>query len=263
MLALEAGASLPTSSVSVFVKRPVNERPLSPVRVEDLAKTIDHTLLRPEASISDVQRLCREAAKYHFATVCVLPYWVPFVSRELADTDVKVCSVISFPYGADTTKAKIDAVEEAITQGAGELDVVMNIPAMLAGDVMYVRAELRKVVHTARMLAVNTGRGQVIVKIIIETCYLTTKYKRLACKIVESAGADFVKTSTGIGPRGATVRDVELLRDCLSESVAVKASGGIRTYPEAEMMINAGAARIGTSAGVQIMREFLGERQAL
>jgi deoxyribose-phosphate aldolase len=233
------------------------------VRVEELAKTIDHTLLRADATSLDVQRLCAEATEYHFATVCVLPHWVPFAAQELASSDVKVCSVISFPHGADSTRAKVAAVEEAVLQGAGELDVVMNIPAMLSGEVMFVRNELRRIVHTARMHAVNSGKGQVIVKVIIETCYLSNKFKRLACKVVETAGADFVKTSTGTGPKGATARDVELLRDSLAENVGVKASGGIRTYPEVELMINAGAARIGTSAGVDIMREFLGERRAL
>jgi deoxyribose-phosphate aldolase len=140
---------------------------------------------------------------------------------------------------------------------------VMNIPAMLSGDVMYVRNELRSIVNTARIRAVNTGKSTVIVKVIIETCYLSNKFKKLACKVVETAGADFVKTSTGLGPGGATTQDVELLRDALREHVGVKASGGIRTYADVELMINAGASRIGTSSGVEIMREFLGERKAL
>jgi len=233
------------------------------VRIEELAKTIDHTLLRADATDRDVQKLCAEASQYHFATVCVLPHWVPLAAQELAGSDVKVCSVISFPHGADGIRAKTAAVEEAVQQGAGELDVVMNISAMLSGEVMFVRNELRRLVHTARMHAVNSGRGQVIVKVIIETCYLSNKFKRLACKVVETAGADFVKTSTGTGPKGATARDVELLRETLAEHVGVKASGGIRTYADVELMINAGAARIGTSAGVQIMQEFLGERRAL
>jgi deoxyribose-phosphate aldolase len=233
------------------------------VHAEELAKTIDHTLLRPDATALDVQRLCDEAAAYHFAAVCILPYWVPLAVSALKGTDVQVCSVISFPHGADCTRAKVAAVEEAVAQGAGEIDVVMNIPAMLSGDVMYVRDELRRVVHAARMNAVNSGKGNAIVKVIIETCYLSNKFKKLACKVVETAGADFVKTSTGVGPGGATTRDVELLRDALGEHVGVKASGGIRTFADVQLMINAGAARIGTSAGVQIMREFLGERQAL
>lgn len=233
------------------------------MHAEELAKTIDHTLLRPDAVAHDVERLCDEAAHYHFAAVCVLPHWVSLTSRRLSGRDVKVCSVISFPYGADTTRAKVAAAEDAVAQGADELDVVMNIPAMLSGDVMFVRDELRRIVHAARVHSVNSGKGGVIVKVIVETCFLNQKMKKLACKVVETAGADFVKTSTGTGPKGATVRDVELLRDCLDEHVGVKASGGIRTFADVALMINAGAARIGTSAGVDIMRDFLGERQAL
>jgi len=233
------------------------------MHAEELAKTIDHTLLRPEAVAADVERLCDEAAQYHFAAVCLFPHWVPLAAHRLSGLDVKVSSVISFPYGADCTRAKVVAAEEAVAHGADELDVVMNIPAMLSGDVMFVRDELRRIVHAARVHSVNSGKGAVIVKVIVETCYLSQKLKKLACKVVETAGADFVKTSTGVGPKGATVRDVELMRDCLAEHVGVKASGGIRTYADAALMINAGAARIGTSTGVQIMRDFLGERQAL
>jgi deoxyribose-phosphate aldolase len=233
------------------------------VHVDELAKMIDHTMLRADGTAKDVERLCAEAAHYHFATVCVLPHWVPLAARLLHDRDVKVCSVISFPHGADSKRAKLVAAEEAVAQGADEIDVVMNIPAMLSGDVMYVRNELRSIVNTARIRAVNTGKSTVIVKVIIETCYLSNKFKKLACKVVETAGADFVKTSTGLGPGGATTQDVELLRDALREHVGVKASGGIRTYADVELMINAGASRIGTSSGVEIMREFLGERKAL
>lgn len=233
------------------------------MHAEELAKTIDHTLLRPDATTADIERLCAEAVHFHFASVCILPYWVPVASRALKGSDVQVCCVISFPHGADSTRAKVAAVEEAVAQGAGEVDIVMNIPAMLSGEVMFVRDELRRVVHAARMNAVNSGKGNVIVKVIIEAGFLSYKFKKLACKVVETAGADFVKTSTGLGPSGATVRDVELLRDSLSEHVGVKAAGGIRTLEDVLVLINAGAARIGTSSAVEIMREFLGERQAL
>ena len=137
----------------------------------------------------------------------------------------------------------------------------MNTPAMLSGEFSYVRNELTRVVRAVRMKSVNSGRGLTLVKVIIETCYLTNKMKRLACRIVEQTGADFVKTSTGYGPRGATVQDVELLRDCLDEHVGVKASGGIRTYRDVELMINAGASRIGTSAGAEIMRSFVEQHE--
>jgi deoxyribose-phosphate aldolase len=228
------------------------------VHAEELAKTIDHTLLRAEATAGDVEQLCREAAKYHFAAVCVFPYFVPQAAALLRGADVKVCTVVTFPFGADGARAKVLAAEDAVARGADEIDVVINLPALFSGEFGYVRSELASVVHAARMKTVNGGRGQVIVKSIIETCYLTNKMKRLVCRICAQAGVDFVKTSTGCGPSGATVKDVELLRDCLDEHVGIKASGGIRTYRDVELMINAGAGRIGTSAGVAILDDFLG-----
>ncbi len=227
------------------------------MHAEELAKTIDHTLLRADTTRQDVERLCREATRYHFAAVCVFPNFVPLAGDLLRDADVKVCTVISFPYGADGRRAKVVAAEDAVSQGADEVDVVINLQGLLSGDFGDVRAELASVVRAVRLKSVNTGRGQGIVKAIIETCYLTNKMKRLACTICEQAGVDFVKTSTGTGPRGATVQDVELLRDALGEHVGVKASGGIRTLHDTELMINAGAGRIGTSSSVQIMKEFL------
>lgn len=226
------------------------------MHVEELAKTIDHTLLRADATAADIEQLCAEAAEYHFATVCVFPYYVPLACSLLKHADVKVCSVISFPFGADRPRAKMAAAEDAVGSGADEIDVVINLPALLSGQFGNVRDDLASVVRAARLRSVNTGRGHVTVKAILETCYLTTPLKKLACKICEQAGVDFVKTSTGVGPKGATVPDVELLRDCLSESIGVKASGGIRTARDVEQMINAGAARIGTSAGVAIVREL-------
>lgn len=226
---------------------------------EELAKTIDHTLLRPDTTSKDVERLCREAARHHFAAVCVFPHFVPLAHDLLRGVDVKTCAVVSFPYGADTLRAKVVQAQDAVALGADELDVMIDLPALLSGEFGHVRNELASVVRAVRMKSVNMGRGQVLVKAIIETCYLSNKMKRLACRITENAGVDFVKTSTGCGPRGATVQDVELLRDCLDEHISVKASGGIRTCGDVERMINAGAARIGTSAGVAIMKEFLGE----
>ena len=231
------------------------------MHVEELAKTIDQTLLLPDTTARDVERLCREAARYHFAAVCVFPHFVPLAAQLLNTADVKVCTVVSFPFGADAPRAKVVACEAAVSQGADEIDVVMNTPAMLSGEFSYVRNELTRVVRAVRMKSVNSGRGLTLVKVIIETCYLTNKMKRLACRIVEQTGADFVKTSTGFGPRGATVQDVELLRDCLDEHVGVKASGGIRTYRDVELMINAGASRIGTSAGAEIMRSFIEQHE--
>jgi deoxyribose-phosphate aldolase len=226
------------------------------VHAEELAKTIDLTLLQPDATRRDIEQLCAQAAEYHFAAVCVLPHWVRLCGRLLVDSDVKVCTVVGFPFGADGMRSKVAAAEDAVSHGADEIDVVMCLPAMLSGDFTYVRDELTGVVRSVRMAGVNNGRGLVLVKVIVETCYLSNKLKKMACRIIEDTGADFVKTSTGLGPEGATVHDVELLRDALSERVAVKAAGGVRTYDEVLRLINAGAARIGTSAGDQIMQEF-------
>lgn len=228
------------------------------MHAEELAKTIDHTLLRADAVSADVERLCREATKYHFAAVCVFPHFVPLADGILRRADVKVCSVISFPFGADAARSKVVAAEDAVAKGADEIDVVINLPALLSGDFGLVRNELASVVRGVRLKAINSGRGPVVVKAIIETCYLTTKMKKMACMICQQAGVDFVKTSTGFGPQGATVRDVELLRECLDDHIGVKASGGIRTFHDVELMINAGAVRVGTSAGVAIMKELLG-----
>jgi deoxyribose-phosphate aldolase len=227
------------------------------VQPEEIAKTIDHTLLRPEATAADVEQLCREAAAYHFAAVCVFPHYVPMAAALLKGTDVKKCTVISFPYGADTQRVKALAADDAVRRGADEVDVVINVSAFLSGEFGLVRDELTGVAKAARTRGVNMARGQVIVKAIIETCYLDEKLKRLACKICEQAGVDFVKTSTGVGPHGATVEDVELLRDCLDAHIGVKASGGIRTAADLESMVGAGAVRVGTSAGASIMKESL------
>jgi deoxyribose-phosphate aldolase len=230
------------------------------LRVEELAKTIDSSLLEPACTATDVERLCREAAEYHFASVSIFPYFVPQAQKLLRGQDVKVGTVISYPYGADTRRGKIAAAENAVASGADELDVVMNISAMLSGDFRYVRDELAGIVRAVRMKSVNIGRGLVLVKAIVEAYYLDDKLKRLVCKIVEDSGADFIKTSTGKAPGSATAKDVELFRDLLSENVGVKAAGGIRTAEDAELMINAGAARIGTSHAVEIIKGF-GEEQ--
>ena len=226
------------------------------MRAEDIAKTIDHTLLRAEATSADVEALCREAAQYHFAAVCLFPHYVPMASSLLRGTDVKTCTVISFPYGADRARVKALAADDAVRHGADEVDVVINVSALLSGELGLVRDELAGIVRAVRVRGVDAGRGQVIVKAIIETCYLDDRYKRLACRICEQAGVDFVKTSTGVGPHGATVNDVELLRDCLDGSIGVKASGGIRSAADAERMIGAGAVRLGTSSGAVIMEEL-------
>lgn len=226
------------------------------LRIEELAKTIDHTHLSPNATRAEIERTCDEATKHHFASVCIFPFYVPLASTLLKTQDVKVCTVVSFPFGADTSVTKVRAAENAVESGADEVEFVINIGAMLSGNFRLVRDEIASVVRAVRMKSVNVGKGLVLVKVILETCYLDKKLKRLACKMIEDGGADFVKTSTGFGPEGATVEDVELLRDELSENLGVKASGGIQTAADAEAMINAGAARLGTSHAVDIISAF-------
>ena len=225
------------------------------MRVREFAKTVDHTLLKPDATEGEVRRLCQEAAHYHFAAVCVLPCYVRLAARELRGTDVKVATVVSFPFGADTTAVKAAAVRDAIVGGASELDVVMNISRFLSGEFTYVAEELASLNGEVSAVAMNNGLNDAVFKVVIETAYLTDKMKRLAVQIVVASGADFVKTSTGFGPGGATTEDVALLREEAPERLAVKASGGIRTLEDALDLLNAGASRIGTSSSVQIMRE--------
>ena len=225
------------------------------MRVREFAKTVDHTLLKPDATEGEVCRLCQEAAHYHFAAVCVLPCYVRLAARELRGTDVKVATVVSFPFGADTTAVKAAAVRDAIVGGASELDVVMNISRFLSGEFAYVAEELASLNGEVSAVAMNNGLNDAVFKVVIETAYLTDKMKRLAVQIVVASGADFVKTSTGFGPGGATTDDVALLREEAPERLAVKASGGIRTLGDALDLLNAGASRIGTSSSVQIMRE--------
>ncbi len=220
------------------------------MRVREFAKTVDHTLLKPDAKEQDIVRLCEEAARYHFAAVCVPPCYVRLAARELHGADVKVATVVSFPFGADATAVKLAAVREAIIGGASELDVVMNISKFLSEDFNYagVNQEIGAV-------AMNNGLNDVVIKVIIETAYLSDKMKRLATQIVAASGADFVKTSTGFGPTGATPENVVLLRDEAPEGLAVKASGGIRTLEDALDILNAGASRLGMSSSVDVMEE--------
>ncbi len=225
------------------------------MRVREFAKTVDHTLLKPDSAETDVRRLCEEAAHHHFAAVCVLPCYVRLASRELRGTDVKVATVISFPFGADTTAVKAAAVRDAIQGGAVELDVVMNVSKFLSGDFGYVADELTSLNGEVGAVAMNNGLNDAVLKVIVETGYLSDKMKRLAVQIVAASGADFIKTSTGFGPVGATTEDVALLRQEAPEGLAVKAAGGIRTLEDALDLLNAGASRIGASGSVEIMRE--------
>jgi deoxyribose-phosphate aldolase len=224
------------------------------MRVREFAKTLDHTLLKPDATEEDVRKLCGEAAHHHFAAVCVPPCHVRLAARELRGTDVKVATVVSFPFGADTTAVKAAAVRDAMGGGASELDVVMNISKFLSGGFAYVAEELSSLNGEVSAVAINNGLNDAVLKVIIETTYLSDNMKRLAVQVVAASGADFVKTSTGFGPSVAA-EDVALLREEAPEGLAVKASGGIRTLEEALDLLNAGASRLGTSSSVKIMRE--------
>ncbi|MDQ6676953.1 MAG: deoxyribose-phosphate aldolase [Acidobacteriota bacterium] len=211
-----------------------------------VAQIIDHTILKPDAVREDILRVCREALEYQFASVCVNPYWIPLAVQTLAGSTVKACSVVAFPFGATSTIAKVAETAKAIEDGAREIDMVINIGALLSADVDTVRADIAAVVKQAHA-------HDSIVKVIIETALLTDDQKIRACHLAAEAGADFVKTSTGFAPSGATVADVELMRRAVGLGLGVKASGGIRTYDQFQKMIAAGASRIGASSGIQIV----------
>lgn len=213
----------------------------------DLAKTIDHTLLKPEATEEQIAQLCFEARKYGFASVCVNPTWVDLCAKLLEGSAVKVCSVIGFPLGATAPEVKAFETQNALDHGASEIDMVINIGALKARDLDLVAKDIRGVVTAAH------ARGA-LVKVIIEAVLLTDEEKTIACLLSKEAGADFVKTSTGFASGGATVHDVELMRRVVGPEMGVKAAGGVRTYEDAEKMIKAGATRIGASAGVKIVQ---------
>lgn len=212
-----------------------------------IAALIDHTLLKPEATGKDVERLCLEALQYRFASVCVNPYWVPLVAAALHGSSVKTCSVIGFPLGAATTVNKAAEAAEAASTGAQEIDMVINIGELRGGHYDIVREDIAAVVHAARL-------NNAIVKVILEIALLTDPQKTTACLLSKEAGAAFVKTSTGFGPAGATVEDVALMRRVVGPSIGVKASGGIRTLEDLQNMVAAGASRVGASASVKIMQ---------
>lgn len=211
----------------------------------ELAKHIDHTLLRTDAQRADVAKLVEEAKAYHFASVCVSPIWVSFVSEALRDTGVKTCTVIGFPQGATPSAVKAFETKQAIADGADEVDMVIAVGKLKDGDDAYVKSDIEAVVRAAR--------GKALTKVIIETCLLTDEEKRRACLLAKEAGADFVKTSTGFAAGGAMAADVKLMRESVGETMGVKAAGGIRSRADAEAMLAAGATRLGTSSGVQIV----------
>ncbi len=214
---------------------------------EQIARCIDHTLLKADATISDIEKLCGEAREYSFASVCVNPSFVPVCASLLADTEVNVCTVVGFPLGATSTEAKAAETVQAIRDGAREIDMVLNIGRLKSGDHNFVRSDISAVVRAAH----SSGA---IVKVIIETVLLSEAEKVTACEAAVASGADYVKTSTGFGPGGASVADIRLMRKVVGPDIGVKASGGIRTREDAEAMLAAGATRIGASASVNIVR---------
>ena len=216
---------------------------------ERFAKMIDYTLLKPATTKEDIIKLCKEAKKYGFAAVCVNPIYVSLASSLLKNSKIKTCTVIGFPLGANKTQTKVFEAERTVMDGAQEIDMVMNLGMFKAGSYSFVREDIASVVKAVKPMGI-------LVKVIIETCYLTHEEKIKACRIVEAAGADYVKTSTGLGG-GATVADVRLIRSVVGGRLGVKASGGIRTLKRALAMVKAGATRIGTSSGVKIMEEFI------
>lgn len=210
-----------------------------------LASIIDHTLLKPEATSDQIDTLCHEALTYRFASVCVNPAWVAQCAERLRGSRVRVCTVVGFPLGATTTAVKATETEDAVQNGAAEIDVVLNIGWLKSGLFERVKADIAEVVRTAG--------ASVPVKVILETGLLTDEEKKTACRISREAGAAFVKTSTGFAGCGATVRDIRLMREAVGPRMGVKASGGIRDYDTAIAMVHAGATRIGSSSSVAII----------
>lgn len=213
----------------------------------EYSKYIDHTLLKADASDEGIIKLCQEAKLYNFASVCVNPGYIGLCKKELEGTDVNVCTVIGFPLGATSTFSKVQETKQAIKDGAEEVDMVINISRLKAGDDDYVLNEIRAIRRASK--------GHVL-KVIIETCLLTDEEKVKACKLSKKAKADFVKTSTGFSTGGATVKDVKLMRKTVGKTIGVKASGGIHNKEEFLAMIEAGATRIGASSGVAIIKDL-------
>lgn len=212
----------------------------------NIEKTIDHTILKPDATKDLIENLCKEAMEYNFMAVCVNPYYVSLCKEILKESDVKVATVIGFPLGANTKEIKAFETTNAIDDGADEIDMVINIGALKDQDYMIVKEDILSVVEVAK--------GKAIVKVIIETSLLTNEEKTKACELALEAGANFVKTSTGFSSGGATIEDVKLMKSIVGEKLQVKASGGIRDLETARKMIEAGASRLGTSSGIAILK---------
>ena len=224
---------------------PAPQQAAGDIPAASLAKYIDHTLLKPDATTDDIRRICDEAKKYQFASVCVNPSQIKLVAELLSGSGVTPCCVIAFPFGATTPESKANETFDAINNGAREVDMVINIGAVKSGDWMLVKRDIEAVVGAAK--------GRALVKVIIEACLLTDEEIVKACTVAKLAGADFVKTSTGYSTGGAKAEDVRLMRQTVGPDMGVKASGGIHNYQECVEMIKAGANRIGASAGIAIV----------
>ena len=211
----------------------------------DMAKYIDHTYLKPEASVNEIRKICDEAKKYHCASVCVNPSYIQYVAQQLEGIGVTPCCVIAFPFGTSTPEAKAFEASDAASKGAREIDMVINVGAIKSGDWLLVKRDIEGVV--------NAVKGRAKVKVIIEACLLTDEEKVKACTVAKLAGAAFVKTSTGYSTGGATVEDVRLMRETVGPEMGVKASGGVRTYDDAVAMLKAGANRLGCSSTMKIV----------
>lgn len=214
------------------------------MKKEEIARMIDHTLLKPEATEEQIRTVCEEARNYNFASVCVNPGQVALVSELLKGSQVKVCTVIGFPLGANTSAVKAFETSEAIKEGAQEVDMVINIGKLKDKNYEYVKSDIEAVV--------NAAKGKALTKVILETCLLTDEEKVIACKLSKEAGADFVKTSTGFSKGGSTPEDIRLMRETVGPNMGVKASGGVRNNADAMAVIEAGASRIGASASIAI-----------
>jgi deoxyribose-phosphate aldolase len=221
-------------------------------RPGEVAALIDHTLLKPEATRAEIEALCREAAEFQFATVCINPTWVSTARRLLQATPVGVCTVVGFPLGATTADVKAYETRRVVFDGAREVDMVINVGALKSGDLRTVERDIEAVAETCR-------EGGALSKVIIEAALLTDEEKVTACTIAKAAGADYVKTSTGFARSGATIADVQLMRRVVGPDMGVKAAGGVRDLEQVKAMAAAGATRIGASAGVKIVRESRGE----
>ncbi|WP_074407067.1 deoxyribose-phosphate aldolase [Aquimarina megaterium] len=205
---------------------------------------IDHTLLKANATVDDIKKLCAEAKEHHFYTVCVNSYYVGLAESELMHTDVNIAAVIGFPLGATITKAKVYEAQQCIDEGSNEIDMVLNIGLLKSGYYKIVEEEIK---------AIKKAIGKHVLKVIFENCYLTDEEKKIACQLSLNAGADFIKTSTGFGTGGATIEDVQLMKNEVKNAMQIKASGGIRDAETAKQYIDLGVSRIGTSSGVTIV----------